>query len=135
MFLFVEFTYISMLLKEETENQYNYSTEVLALIKPELKNRIYFPDFLDKVFERQLITEEEKDEANSLSDMEAKTYILDRIDKHLPNWNQVLIEVLNDSFMGDLAELFKLVSDKGMYFLSYLLRLKCIIIKNYLAST
>jgi hypothetical protein len=116
-----EFTYISMLLKEETETQYDYSSTVLTLIKPEIMSRIYLPDFLDKVFERQLITEAEKDEAESLNEIGAKTYILDRVDKHLPNWDHVFIEVLNDSCMGDLAELFKLVSQKagGKYYEQY----------------
>ena len=89
--------------------------QLLKLVTPELKKRIDAVSFLDIVFEKELLREEDKSLAEAQlrehGEHAAVGVILDKVDKHRKDWNLILIEIFEqDKFcLGDIAELFRFI--------------------------
>ncbi|XP_053391477.1 pneumococcal serine-rich repeat protein-like [Mercenaria mercenaria] len=113
-----DYEHITQLLENKTELHHQHSSDILKLIAPELEKRMDVPSFLDDTFERELLTEEDKAEAEvqlrEHGEYEAAKVIIERLGKHKKDWNTVLIEILEKDQHGlsDLAECFKMIEQK-----------------------
>ncbi|XP_053389634.1 uncharacterized protein LOC128552615 [Mercenaria mercenaria] len=112
----LEYVHLSKLLRNETEIHHSHSSDILKLVTHDLKQRICFPEFLDAVYERELLVKSEYEEADAeyraRGSQAAAIVIIEGVNKHLPNWDEVFVDVLEQSGMADIAELFKFIEQQ-----------------------
>jgi hypothetical protein len=112
----LEYIHLSQLLKNETEVHHSHSSAILKLVTNDLAQRICFPEFLDKVYEQELITSAEREEADAVLETKgseaATRVIINYVDKHLPKWDVLFADILDQSFMPDIADLFKMIEQR-----------------------
>ncbi|XP_053385378.1 uncharacterized protein LOC123538708 [Mercenaria mercenaria] len=115
----LEYIHLSKLLRNETEIHHSHSSDILKLVTHDLQQRICFPDFLDAVYERELLVQSEYEEADTVyrarGSQTAASVIIEGVAKHLPNWDEVFADILEQSGMADIAELFKFVEQQQSY--------------------
>jgi hypothetical protein len=112
----LEYIHLLQLLKNETEVHHSHASAILELVTNDLAQRICFPEFLDKVYEQELITTAEREEADAALETKgseaAARVIINYVDKHLPNWDVLFADILDQSFMPDIADLFKMIEQR-----------------------
>jgi hypothetical protein len=98
---------------KRAEVHHTHSSKILNLVTDDLAKRICFQDFMLKVFGKGLINSAEREEADAVFKTKgseaAARVILAYVDRHLPNWDRLFTDILKQSYMSDIAELFEMI--------------------------
>lgn len=97
------------IIQNESEKATQDAREVLNHLTPDLLNKLDVQTCTDKLFEKEIISESDKEEIESKQNNEGSTaalkVLLDKLPRKCETWNTVFADILREHGLEDQADL------------------------------